>query len=126
MVYASLMKRPDPNSRPVYSTDHPEGIPETKKPRGKKGPGLEAGSLIKLRLEKAGRGGKTVTVLFGFDARADALQGLLKELKGSCGAGGTVKPGKDGGATIEIQGDHAARVSDVLAKKGFRVQRAGG
>ena len=120
------MKRPDPNSRAVYSTDHPEGIPETPKPRGKKGPGIEAGSLIKLRLEKAGRGGKTVTVLFGIDARPEALQALLKELKTSCGAGGTVKPGKSGAMTIEIQGNHAARVSDVLSRQGFRVQRAGG
>ena len=126
MLYVPVMKRPDPNSRAVYSTDHPEGMPGAKKPPGKPGPGLAAGSVIKLRLEKAGRGGKTVTVLFGMDSRAEALQGLLKELKASCGAGGTVKPGKDGGATIEIQGDHAARVSDVLAKKGVRVQRAGG
>jgi translation initiation factor 1 len=126
MLYVPVMKRPDPNSRPVYSTDHPEGIPEPQKPRGKGGPGLEAGSVIKLRLEKAGRGGKTVTVLFGIDARPETLQGLLKELKASCGAGGTVKNGKDGGATIEIQGDHAARVTEVLSKKGFRAQRAGG
>ena len=124
MVYASLMKRPDPNSRPVYSTDHPEGIPEPRKPASSAG--LEAGSLIKLRLEKSGRAGKTVTVLFGIDARPAALQALLKELKTSCGAGGTVKPGKGGAMTIEIQGDHAARVSDVLGRKGFRVQRAGG
>jgi len=124
MLYVPVMKRPDPNSRPVYSTDHPAGIPAAPKPPSSHG--LEAGSLIKLRLEKSGRAGKTVTVLFGFHVRAAALQGLLKELKASCGAGGTVKPGKAGAVTIEIQGDHAARLSDVLTKKGFRVQRAGG
>jgi translation initiation factor 1 len=65
-------------------------------------------------------------VLFGLVGPGDALQGLLRELKASCGAGGAVKPGRDGGWTIEIQGDHAARITELLSRKGYRVQRAGG
>ena len=125
MVYASLMKRPDPNSRPVYSTDHPEGIPAPPKPAST-GRDIAPGSTIKLRLEKSGRAGKTVTVLFAIDGPPDAIERLAKELKASCGAGGCVKPGRDGGLTIEIQGDHAGRAGDFLARKGLKVKRAGG
>jgi translation initiation factor 1 len=46
---------------------------------------------------------------------------LAKRLKRICGSGGTVKDG-----TIEIQGDHRARVVEELTRTGFRAKRAGG
>lgn len=67
----------------------------------------------RLRLEK--RCGKTVTVVAGLVLPEAELKGLLKELKASCGAGGTAKAGE-----LEIQGDQRETVRALLAAKGFR------
>jgi translation initiation factor 1 len=69
--------------------------------------------LARLRLEK--RCGKTVTVVAGLVLPEAELKGLLKELKASCGAGGTTKAGE-----LEIQGDQREVVKELLAAKGFR------
>jgi translation initiation factor 1 len=73
--------------------------------------------VAKLRLEKKGRGGKSVTVVFGLPQNDAFLDGLGKELKRSCGTGGTVTA--DG---IELQGDLRDRVRAFLAAKGFQVK----
>lgn len=74
-----------------------------------------------MRLEKSGRGGKVVTVVFDLSADAAANQTLCKDLKTRCGSGGTLKE-----RVIEIQGDHRDRVEALLVEKGFKVKRAGG
>ena len=64
-----------------------------------------------IRLEK--RNGKAVTVITGLQTYgADRLNGMAKELKAACGAGGTVKNG-----AIEIQGDKLRFVQDWFKKK---------
>jgi translation initiation factor 1 len=73
--------------------------------------------IIKLRIEKKGRGGKVVTILVGFTHDADYLGDLARKIKISCGAGGTVK-----GSTIEIQGDFRERVGEILVGEGFQVK----
>jgi len=73
--------------------------------------------VAKLRTEKKGRGGKTVTVVYGLPRNAELLRELSQELKRACGAGGTVLD--DG---VEIQGDLRERVRDVLAKRGYVVK----
>lgn len=78
------------------------------------------GGRVHLTMEKSGRSGKTVTVLFGDGVeRLDpgARDGLLKSLKGSLGCGGAV----DGGR-IELQGDVRERVAPVLRASGFQVR----
>ena len=45
--------------------------------------------VAKLRLEKAGRGGKTVTVVYDLPRNAQFLKDLCGELKRACGTGGT-------------------------------------
>jgi translation initiation factor 1 len=73
--------------------------------------------VAKLRMEKKGRGGKTVTVVDGLPNNAVFLKDLCSELKRACGTGGAVAE-----AAIELQGDLRDRVRDVLEKKGYLVK----
>ncbi len=73
--------------------------------------------VAKLRMERTGRGGKTVTVVFGLPRNSAFLKALTQELKKACGSGGTTTD--DG---VELQGDLRDRVRDVLQKKGFVVK----
>lgn len=67
------------------------------------------------------KGGRVATVVRGFVGRQEALAELGKELKKSCGVGGTAKDGE-----IIIQGDHRDRVMELLTKAGYRCKRSGG
>jgi translation initiation factor 1 len=78
---------------------------------------LPAKIVAKLRMEKKGRGGKTVTVVYDLPNNAAFLKELAGELKRACGTGGAVVDN-----TVEIQGDLRDRVRDVLVKKGFAVK----
>jgi translation initiation factor 1 len=62
------------------------------------------------------RYGKQMVVIEGFDAETE-LATLASELKSALGTGGTVKDGR-----IELQGDHEARVRDLLEEKGYAVE----
>jgi translation initiation factor 1 len=73
--------------------------------------------VAKVRVEKAGRSGKTVTVIFDLPRNAAFLKDLCQELKQACGAGGTVADG-----AIELQGDLRDRIRALLVKKGFGVK----
>ena len=73
--------------------------------------------VAKLRTEKKGRGGKTVTVVDDLPRNPEFLRELSQELKRACGAGGTVV--EDG---VEIQGDLRERVRDALMKRGYVVK----
>jgi len=72
-----------------------------------------------FRLEKNGRGGKTVTVLDGFPRNEDYLKDLSKELKAKCGVGGSFSLGEKHGV-IEIQGDKRDQLKKILDAKGLR------
>lgn len=72
--------------------------------------------------EKAGRGGKTVTVVRGFiGIGLPEKEQLAKAMQKACGTGGTVKDGQ-----IEIQGDQREQVSRILTAANFRPVFAGG
>src|ERR1700722_15380265 len=82
------------NTRLVYSTDPTK----VKCPRcGEYTPGCACVTLekitdpskitVKLRFEKAGRAGKTVTVLFDLPKDPEYLRDLAKKLKAGCGTG---------------------------------------
>ena len=84
----------------------------------------------RVRRERAGRKGKTVTVVEPvLLTRGDATT-LLGELKRACGGGGALKAGstRDGKAcfVLEIQGDQVERILDLLTAKGYRIKRSGG
>jgi translation initiation factor 1 len=115
----------DPNARPVYSTGTGRicatcGWPErdcTCSSQFRRDERLPARIVAKLRMEKKGRGGKTVTVVFDLPRNQTFLKELSAELKRACGTGGAVVDN-----TVEIQGDLRDRVRDVLSQKGWAVK----
>lgn len=78
-------------------------------------------AVLRIRLEKNGRGGKMVTVVFDLPRNTACFQDMIKQLKTRCGSGGTLKNGR-----MEIQGDHRQKVKEFLEKAGFKVKLAGG
>jgi translation initiation factor 1 len=73
--------------------------------------------VAKLRMEKKGRGGKMVTVVFGLPQNTKFLSDLCQDLKRACGTGGAVSDD-----AIELQGDLRDRVREYLLKKEFVVK----
>ena len=74
-----------------------------------------------LRLEKQGRGGKTVTVIDRLPKQEIFLKELTSELKKKCGTGGTyITSGQDG--VIEIQGDQREKIRALFKTKGITVK----
>ena len=71
----------------------------------------------KLRIEKAGRGGKTVSVVYGLPQNAPFLKELCQDLKRTCGTGGAVVDG-----TVQLQGDLRERIRSVLLERGIAVK----
>ena len=69
---------------------------------------------LRLNMERAGRGGKTVTLIKGFVGSEEDITALCKLLKQKCGVGGSVKDGE-----IIIQGDHRQRLIEILKKEGY-------
>ena len=69
---------------------------------------------LRLSMERAGRGGKTVTIVRGFVGTDDDLKAISKLLKQKCGVGGAVKEGE-----IIIQGDHRQRLVEILKAEGY-------
>jgi translation initiation factor 1 len=98
-----------------------EGLPpgpEITKPMAKP----KSRGRVDIIRQKAGRGGKTVTVVTNFiGIGLPEKERLAKEMQKSCGTGGTVKEGR-----IEIQGDKREEVARILTAAGFRPVFAGG
>lgn len=69
---------------------------------------------LRVRIEKNGRGGKTVTIISGFIGSETDLKELGKWLKGRLGVGGSAKDGE-----VLVQGDFKQRVIDLLKADGY-------
>lgn len=117
--------RVDKNTRLVYSTD-----PELNRKCAKCKevvsectcePEVDVKSykfVAVLRIEKQGRGGKTVTVIDKLPKNEIFLKDLTTILKKKCGTGGTyLMDGRDG--VIEIQGDKREMIRGLLQKEGI-------
>ena len=97
---------------PAEPTPPPEGFKPAVKRRGR----------VDIIRQKAGRGGKTVTVVTNFvGIGLPEKEALAKTMQKACGTGGTVKEGR-----IEIQGDQRAEVARILQEAGFQPVFAGG
>lgn len=104
-----LPPAPANQSETVAPTSAPKPV---KKNRGR----------VDIIRQKAGRGGKTVTVVTGFvGIGLPEKEQLAKAMQRACGVGGTVKDGH-----IEIQGDKREEVARILTEAGFRPVFAGG
>ena len=83
-----------------------------------------------MRVDRAGRGGKTVTVAGPLELSREEAEALLSTWKKLCGSGGALKAGKTQEALpafeLEIQGDHAERLVAELLKAGYKAKRSGG
>lgn len=77
--------------------------------------------IVRVSLEKKGRGGKTVSVISGLALSAEEMRRLSTEMKHDCGTGGTLKD-----RVIEIQGDHRDLLIEILKTKGIKAKRVGG
>lgn len=75
---------------------------------------------VDIRREKAGRGGKIVTVLSGIQ-NSQERKALLKMLQRQGACGGTIK-----NESIEIQGDKRDEIARQLRENGYRVVFIGG
>lgn len=84
--------------------------PVTAKPAGKPPPARAV-----VRMERAGRGGRTVTVVEKLEVRPAELETWLSDLKRALGCGGVVE-----GAALVLQGDTRERVGAWLAARGVK------
>lgn len=101
-----------PASSPTDSAPPAAPVKAPKKNRGR----------VDIIRQKAGRGGKTVTVVKGFvGIGLPEKEQLAKAMQKACGTGGTVKDGQ-----IEIQGDKRDEVARILTEANFRPVFAGG
>jgi len=111
----------DKYTRLVYSTN--TAIPRKEKTGiQQSGPELRPGQQrVTVRLDRKGRGGKSVTVIEGLQLQEKQQEMLLKRLKSGLGTGGTVRD-----SALEIQGDHRDALISTLEKMGYRSKRSGG
>jgi len=72
---------------------------------------------LKLRIEKEGRAGKTVTVIAGFTREKRLMVEQTGMLKRRFGCGGTFKGGE-----IVLQGDLRVRLRPLLKQLGYGVK----
>lgn len=112
----------DKHSRLVYSTDRGRIKEEKNASAIAKDDGTSRGDgIVRIRRETAGRNGKGVTTISGIPVDEAELKNIAKNLKQTCGVGGSVKDG-----VIEIQGDQREKIKAELEKRGFTVKFAGG
>jgi translation initiation factor 1 len=98
----------------------PENSPTDSAPLSK--PAKKNRGRVDILRVKAGRGGKTVTVVKNFvGIGLPEKEQLARVMQKACGTGGTVKNGQ-----IEIQGDKRAEVARILTEANFHPVFAGG
>jgi translation initiation factor 1 len=82
---------------------------------------LPAHQKLRIQLETKHRGGKVATIVTGFIGTTDDIEKLGKQLKTSCGTGGSIKDGE-----ILIQGDNREKILQFLLKNGYTNSKKSG
>lgn len=107
-------------SRTVWSSERGDMRRQANKPALVKSLPPQQQTAI-LHRETKGRKGKTVTLVKNLVLSPDDMKDLAKQLKATCGSGGTVNAD-----VIEIQGEHRKKIAVALEKIGYKVKIAGG
>lgn len=113
------MRKTAPDSGTLVFSTAP--TPRASAPSSPRPASTSGGDAVRIWLERKGRNGGPVSIVRGLALDRGALAALASELKRTCGTGGSAKDGE-----IIIQGDHRARIADVLAARGVRAKLAGG
>ncbi|MDE6142510.1 MAG: translation initiation factor [Muribaculaceae bacterium] len=74
-------------------------------------------SPLHVVVERKGRGGKTATIIEGFDGPDNELEELARILKQKLGAGGSARGGE-----ILIQGNRKDDVKEILKSLGYKTK----
>lgn len=96
----------------VFSTNPDYKYPTDEAPEAATLPNNQ--QRLRVSMERAGRGGKTVTLVRGFVGTDDDLKTLGRLLRQRCGVGGSTGDGE-----VLIQGDHRQRVVEILKAEGY-------
>ncbi len=99
---SGLPEGDDSTSTPIESTD-----PDNNKQKG----------ALHVLIEKKGRGGKTATIIEGFEIPDDEIDEIARTFRKKLGTGGSARGGE-----ILIQGDRKADVVRLLKEMGFKVK----
>lgn len=103
---ASLSGLPEGEDTPTSSVDG-----ETSKKSNKQS------SPLHVLIEKKGRGGKTATIIEGFEISDNEIDEIARTLRKKMGTGGSARGGE-----ILIQGDRKADTISLLKDMGFKVK----
>jgi len=93
--------------------------PPRHQPVNSKRPAVPNDGVVRVFRDRAGRKGKTVTLVTGVPG--SQLDAVATQLKRAAAAGGAIRDD-----SIEIQGDHRELIAERLGALGFRVKLAGG
>lgn len=105
----------------VYSTDKNITKKEKQGKDIKSATIMDVQQPVRIRFEKKGRVGKSVSVVSGLNLNNGELESMLKEFKMKLGTGGTLKDGN-----IEIQGNHCDVLLSMLLERGYKAKKGGG
>lgn len=95
-------------SAPEEETSGKEVAPNAKTPQK---------AALHVLVEKKGRGGKTATIIEGWEGDDESLHDLAKTLKQKLGTGGSARGGE-----ILIQGDRRDDVKKLLNQLGYKTK----
>jgi translation initiation factor 1 len=115
------LRMPSDDYRTVWTSDLGDLRKKDQKPKSAVRSMPPGKQTAYLHRDSKGRGGKGMTLIKNLVLTEEDLSLLAKQLKQSCGAGGTVKDG-----VIEIQGQNRDRIAEILIKLGYKIKIAGG
>ena len=103
----------------VYSSTKGKVKKGSKDNRGQKY--QKSSGPTKVRLEKKGRGGKQVTVLFNLPFEESEAKQLMKDLQAKLACGGSFKDG-----CIHFSGDMRDKIEEIFKTLDKKIIRSGG
>ncbi len=74
---------------------------------------------LHIVMERKGRGGKTATIIEGFECRQEELADIARRLRQHLGTGGSARGGE-----ILLQGDCRQKAAALLREMGYKVNGA--